>query len=55
VRVADALDMAKGPLPRGVLEAGRIDIHVALWRPRSTEVRIEAGRDQGTIRVEIGV
>ena len=50
VRVADALDMAKGR-SRVEFEAGRLDIH-SLSAYAIEEVRIEAGEDKA-IRVEI--
>jgi metal-dependent HD superfamily phosphatase/phosphodiesterase len=52
VRVADALDMAKGR-SRVEFEAGRIDIH-SLSAAAIDEVRIEAG-DQKAVRVEIAM
>ena len=52
VRVADALDMAKGR-SRVEFEAGRIDIH-SLSAAAIDEVRIEAG-EQKAIRVEIAM
>ncbi len=52
VRVADALDMAKGR-SRVEFEAGRIDIH-SLSAAAIDEVRIEAG-EQKAVRVEISM
>jgi uncharacterized protein len=52
VRVADALDMAKGR-SRVEFEAGRIDIH-SLSAAAIDEVRIEAG-EQKAVRVEIAM
>jgi hypothetical protein len=52
VRVADALDMAKGR-SRVEFEAGRIDIH-SLSAAAIDEVRIESG-EQKAIRVEIAM
>jgi hypothetical protein len=50
VRVADALDMAKGR-SRVEFEAGRLDIH-SISAYAIDEVRIEAGEDKA-VRVEI--